>query len=158
MFVYFSPSAGDAEETSPDIVNEDAMECKILSNSYKLKFVEGGQSIFYKKRSLPKARVVSKSLVKRGWKLMRVGKGKFAWEFSKLSLAYVYSVGHLTEPWYTLILLILFRTIQLSLENCPKISNVGLKPGWWKTYHVIRKALVISGWQETRTVCGNVWQ
>lgn len=66
LFVYFSPSAGDAEETSPDIVNEDAMECKISSNSYKLEFVEGGQSIFYKKRSLPKARVVSKSLVKRG--------------------------------------------------------------------------------------------
>lgn len=64
--MYFSPSAGEAEETSPDIVNEDAMECKISSNSYKLTFVEGGQSTLYKKKSLPKARLVSKAFVKRG--------------------------------------------------------------------------------------------
>lgn len=45
------------------------MECKISSNSYKLTFVEGCQSIFYKKKSLPKARLVSKVFVKRGWRV-----------------------------------------------------------------------------------------
>jgi hypothetical protein len=55
----FSPTTGEAEETSPDIVNEDAMEFKISSNSYKMKFVGGGRSFFYRKQSLPKARQVS---------------------------------------------------------------------------------------------------
>jgi hypothetical protein len=55
----FSPT-GEPEET--DIVNEDAMECKISSNSYKLKFVGGGRSFFYRKKSLPKARQVRQVL------------------------------------------------------------------------------------------------
>ena len=55
---FFSPSTGGDDETPPDVVNEDTMECKISSNSYKLKFVEGGRHFFYKKKSLPKARQV----------------------------------------------------------------------------------------------------
>ncbi|XP_028417065.1 paired amphipathic helix protein Sin3a-like [Dendronephthya gigantea] len=51
-----SPSAGEGEEMPPDIVNEDGMECKISSNSYKLEFVAGGLNFFYRKKSLPRAR------------------------------------------------------------------------------------------------------
>ena len=55
----FSPTTGEmGEEILPDIVNEDAMECTISSNSYKLKFVGGGRSFFYRRKSLPKAKQV----------------------------------------------------------------------------------------------------
>ena len=54
-----SPLDGDGEEQSHDIVIEDSMECKISSNSYKMTFVGGGRSFFYRRKSLPKARDVS---------------------------------------------------------------------------------------------------
>ncbi|XP_046857434.1 paired amphipathic helix protein Sin3b-like isoform X2 [Xenia sp. Carnegie-2017] len=60
-----SPSNIEGEETSADIVNEDTMECKISSNTYKLKFVRGGRSYFYRRRSLPKARKVYPTITRK---------------------------------------------------------------------------------------------
>ena len=63
--VSFSPTTPTAaaagelgEDVFPDIVNEDAMECTMSYNSYKLKYVPGGHSFFYRRKSLPKARQV----------------------------------------------------------------------------------------------------
>ena len=58
-FRYVSPTRdGESDEQSHDVVIEDSLELKIPSNSYKMTFVCGGRSFFYRKKSLPKAREV----------------------------------------------------------------------------------------------------
>ena len=55
LFNFFSPKEKHRDAVFHDVINEEALECRFTTNSYKISYIAGTENFMYRMKSLTKA-------------------------------------------------------------------------------------------------------